>query len=318
MSLIHPQEMTEANLAAHRANGQKTQGPVTPEGKANSAAANLRHGFYCKVQNGALAALKEDPQEYAGLMDSLENNLVEGLECQLVELIADTVWRMKRAKRMQDGLALNHIQAAMESQDARVLPHRLLAHENLDYYDDLTFALDRRGNSPTPAEIHTFVEHFKDDPSEEMKEFFLLLKSLNKLEKGPERNAARRKARVQLQALIESYQRVCLRVEEHFDELRSPESLAALIAPRDENALLLQRMEDSSLRKLWRLTNMLFRVRNGGLTLRDVKNEDRPGYVHENKDDDDKMSGEKHGSYTKMHPLRDNRHQSVGFLAENA
>ena len=301
MSLIHKQEMTEENLAAHRANGQKTQGPVTPEGKANSAAANLRHGFYGKVQNGALAALGEDPQEYAGLLNSLENNLGEGLERQLVDLIADTVWRMKRAKRMQDGLALKLLQAAKESHDARVLPQRLRAHENLDCYDDLAMALARRGNGPTPAEIQTFVEHFQDDPSAEMKEFCLLLKSLNKLAKGPERNAARRKARAQLQGMIESYQRVCLKVEEHFDEMRSPESLAALIAPRDENALLMQRVEDSSLRKLWRLTNMLFRVRNGGLTLRDVKNEDRPGYVHENTSDDDKMSCDE-----------------AGFLQENA
>ena len=82
MSLIHKQEMTEENLAAHRANGQKTLGPVTPEGKANSAAANLRHGFYCKAQNGALVALGEDPEEYAGLLNSLENNLGEGLERQ--------------------------------------------------------------------------------------------------------------------------------------------------------------------------------------------------------------------------------------------
>jgi hypothetical protein len=39
---------------------------------------------------------------------------------------------------------------------------------------------------------------------------------------------------------------------------------------------------------------MLFRVRNGALTLRDGKNKDRPGYVHENTGDDDKMSSEKH------------------------
>ena len=57
----------------------------------------------------------------------------------------------------------------------------------------------------------------------------------------------------------------------------------------------MQRLEDSSLRQLWRLTSMLFRVRNGALTLRDVKNEDRPGYVYENTGDDDKMSSEKHG-----------------------
>jgi hypothetical protein len=62
-------------------------------------------------------------------------------------------------------------------------------------------------------------------------------------------------------------------------------------------------MEDSSLRQLWRLTNMLFRVRTGGLSLRDVKNEDRPGYVHENTGDDDKLSIEKHAIYQENAPI---------------
>jgi hypothetical protein len=48
-------------------------------------------------------------------------------------------------------------------------------------------------------------------------------------------------------------------------------------------------------------------AQNRGLTLRDVKNEDRPGYVHENTGDSDKLSCEKHGFYTKIHQLRDNR-----------
>jgi len=45
---------------------------------------------------------------------------------------------------------------------------------------------------------------------------------------------------------------------------------------------------------------VLFKVRNGALTYRDVKNEDRPGDVYENKGVCDKMD--------------DNR---MGFLAEN-
>jgi len=68
-------------------------------------------------------------------------------------------------------------------------------------------------------------------------------------------------------------------------------------APKDDSAQLMQRPE------FLRLTNMLFRVRNGGLTLRDVRNEGTSGDVHENKGDDDKMSSEKHGFYTKMPQL---------------
>ncbi len=53
------------------------------------------------------------------------------------------------------------------------------------------------------------------------------------------------------------------------EQIQSPENIAALMAPRDENAVLMQRAEDSSLRQLWRLTNILMKVRKGALTLTD-------------------------------------------------
>jgi hypothetical protein len=53
--------------------------------------------------------------------------------------------------------------------------------------------------------------------------------------------------------------------------------------------MVLQIMEDSRLRQLWRLNNVLFKVRNGALAQRDVKNEDRPGDVYENKGAHDTM-----------------------------
>jgi hypothetical protein len=55
------------------------------------------------------------------------------------------------------------------------------------------------------------------------------------------------------------------------------EAGAALVAPRDENALLMRRMEDSSLRQLWRLPNVLIKVRSEALTQKDVKNAGRSG-----------------------------------------
>ncbi len=292
MSLVKKPEMTEENLAAHRANGAHSHGAVTPEGQARVAAANLRHGFYAKAPNGALTALGEDPEEYADLKNSLENNLVEGLEGELRQRIVDTLWRMKRAVRIQNGLALKRIQAATDIWEANTGPQRLQAYKNLQRYEDLADALTRRGNHPTPAEIHTFVENFSDDPSEEMKEFFLLLKSLNKLEPGPERNAARRKARAQLKRMDESYRRLCIKVAERLDEMQSPEILAAKTAPLDEKSQLMQRLEDSNLRQLWRLTNLLLRVRNEVPTPRDVRNEATSGDMYENKGEDDKMSGE--------------------------
>jgi len=96
MSLIQKQEMTERDLAAHRANGQKTQGPMTSEGKVSSAAANLRHGFYSESRTEAMLALGEDPEEYRHLMESLVKDLQprEGLESQLVLRMGQTLWQM--------------------------------------------------------------------------------------------------------------------------------------------------------------------------------------------------------------------------------
>jgi len=65
---------------------------------------------------------------------------------------------------------------------------------------------------------------------------------------------------------------------------------------------------------LWRLKNVLFKVRNGAETRRNVKNGTTSGDVYENTGDDDKMSGEKAGFYTKMHSLREDQQESVGFL----
>jgi len=62
------------------------------------------------------------------------------------------------------------------------------------------------------------------------------------------------------------------------------------MASTDENAMFLQRMKDSRLRQLWRLTHTLIKVRNGALIQRDVKNEDRPDYVYENKVASDTMA----------------------------
>jgi hypothetical protein len=312
--------MTEENLAAHRANGSQSQGAVTPEGKARVAAVNLCHGFYCKAPNQALTALGEDPQEYAELMNSLENNVAEGLESELVQRIGRALWRMKRAERMQDGLALKRIQGAKQIQEFAGLAQLTRAADNLERYETLAAALARRAG-PTRDEIQTFVESFGDDPSADMQEFFVVLCSLEKpaeeeagsaaesLGTGPgkpeaeegERKAARRKARTQLNEMMESYRRACVQLSEQVENMQSPENLAALMAPQDDKSLFMQRMEDSSLRQLWRLTNVLFKVRNGALTHKDVKNEGTSGDVYENKGASDTMAENK----------RD-------FLAENA
>jgi hypothetical protein len=63
----------------------------------------------------------------------------------------------------------------------------------------------------------------------------------------------------------QEYQRENLawRFSRQSEKVQSPENLAALMAPEDQSSVLLQRMEDSSLRRLWRLINAFGKVRQG-------------------------------------------------------
>jgi hypothetical protein len=291
MSLTKKREMTEESLAAHQANGRQTQGPMTPEGKANSAAANLRHAFYSQSRAEVLLALGERPEDYLCLMESLREDLQprEGLESQLVTQMGETLWGMQRAQRMREGLARKHIETRLMGEQMIKASQAASAIENLEPYERLQAALTRRDNGPTAEQIEAFVKCCNDDSSERTQEFIRLLRSLNEPMEETKRKAVRRQARKQLERLMDGYESAAWRFARQSERVVSPENLAALMAPVQSNDLLLQRMEDSHLRRLWRLTNTLMKVRQGGLTPKDVKNEDRSGNVYENKGSDDKM-----------------------------
>ncbi len=323
MSLVHKPEMTEKNLAAHRANGAHSRGAVTPEGKARVAAANLRHGFYARVQNGALPALGEDPREYADHMNSLENNLLESLEGELVQRIGDTLWRMKRAARMQNGLAAKRVRSGVEKE--RLIATPMLLHFNAIYEGLCAIGrmLNRDDPTPAPGEIQGLENAFGTSPPEDVGKLFPLLRAYGEAaakaptpananaDVGPTpltaEGQARQAAHQQLYAALDhvimpfAMHREALQVD--FDNVDSAENIAALMAPQDEKSLLMQRMEDSNLRQLWRITNILVKVRNGALSPRDVKNEATSGDVHENTSDDDNMSSEKHASLQENAPI---------------
>ena len=96
-------------IAASRANGKKSQGPVTPEGKARSAAgAPTRLGLASPDRDGRSVCLKhENRDEFPLLHDTLvtKHAPVTATEHLTVHEMAVVRWRLQRAWLMETALA---------------------------------------------------------------------------------------------------------------------------------------------------------------------------------------------------------------------
>jgi hypothetical protein len=203
------------------------------------------------------------------LLEDLQPRL--GLESHLVEQMGETFWRMRRAQRMRDGLALKSIRSKVQGEDTVATMQASQALDAVEPFERLKEALSRRGSGPTAAEIDEFANARKGEPSEAMQEFITLLKSLNQPMEEKERKAARQEARRQLDWLREPYAILASQCVGRSERVQSAANLAALMAPEDQKSVHLQRLEDANLRRLWRLINALGKVRQGALEKKDVK-----------------------------------------------
>jgi len=94
--------MTQAKLDANRANAQKSTGPKTTEGRANSSRNSFKHGLYSKQlvvgaeEAAALDALKADLRT--------EHQPVNETEEILVNELGEQFWRLRRARRLETSL----------------------------------------------------------------------------------------------------------------------------------------------------------------------------------------------------------------------
>jgi hypothetical protein len=125
---------TAAQCAANQRNSQQSTGPVTEAGKAKMRNNPLRHGLTSKhvVIEG------EDPEEYEALRHDLTNDWkpADTQEGHLVTQLAEGIWRLMRARRVETRTYEAFIQSTNTSEDpdARVAD---CFHSNAKQFDNL-------------------------------------------------------------------------------------------------------------------------------------------------------------------------------------
>ena len=98
--------VSPAKLEANRKNALKSTGPKTPAGKAKVRWNALTHGLLAREAVILRGEGKEDPAEFAALLEDLVAAVVPDgpIEEMLVERIAVCYWRLSRACRCEVGL----------------------------------------------------------------------------------------------------------------------------------------------------------------------------------------------------------------------
>jgi hypothetical protein len=90
-----------------RANGAKSHGPVTPEGRAASSRNSLRHGFTAK----SVVLPRESSEDFQELLDSYIDQFRPhgGVEMDLIQAMAATRWRLQRMCSIETALLSTEI-----------------------------------------------------------------------------------------------------------------------------------------------------------------------------------------------------------------
>jgi hypothetical protein len=88
--------------AASQANGQKSHGPITPEGKANSRFNALKHGIHAQTQIMFDESV-EDLAEFAAEIHE-QYTPADATERFLVDTLINNEWRLRRLRSVESDL----------------------------------------------------------------------------------------------------------------------------------------------------------------------------------------------------------------------
>ena len=92
---------------AARANGAKSRGPVTPQGRAASSRNSLRHGFTA----ASVVLPTESSEDFQALLDSYLDHFDphSGVETDLIQAMAAARWRLRRLCTIETTLLNNEM-----------------------------------------------------------------------------------------------------------------------------------------------------------------------------------------------------------------
>jgi hypothetical protein len=98
-----------------RANGAKSRGPATPEGRARSSRNSLRHGLSAK----SVVLPAESHEQFQFLLDAhiQQFQSASDVEMELVEAMAVAPWRLRRIWAIETSLLAHELQRRAEDMD---------------------------------------------------------------------------------------------------------------------------------------------------------------------------------------------------------
>ncbi len=107
-----PENPTDCQKAASRANGRKSLGATSNAGRYNSARNNLKHG----VLAATLLLPGEDPDDFSVLYHSVANEFEPSTEIErtLVQVMVAAQWRLKRIWSLEQAALLKQSAASVE------------------------------------------------------------------------------------------------------------------------------------------------------------------------------------------------------------
>jgi hypothetical protein len=297
--------------------------PTSPEGLERVREANLLHGFYSKSPYDCMRALGENPEDFESLLASLNDvwQPRNDYERSLVLRLARLTWRLDRADRVQEAMAIYQVETLQRNIDRQEEEDAVRQKDVLAALDRLLKAAEYCEFSTGELHWHDFEQAYGDKPQAlpagRGKRIWLRLAELThphrrESEAGGEDGGgspalvdgnAREKARADLRSLlrqeIEARNQAYQRQREERTREYSPAFHGAYMMPNNSRLHLAMRAENSAFNQMRHVTEMLVKLkaqaaRGARQKSRKLEDEGESHDVIENKGSGSEAIGESH------------------------